>query len=165
MEGSSHILIVEFFTYRINFIFSLSQQWPKRTRTSSGISNLSHRSSTSSISQTTNSTNDNSTHVQHNINSTFSTTNTSNDEISEKNKVILENDISLVKSNSSKSNESLDMSATTVKTSLEYVNSVESSTNSQFVQKLMTTLGLNYCPPIPPDLGTVTNEQQSKIYH
>lgn len=75
--------------------------------------------------------------------------------------MILENDISLVKSNSSKSNESLDMSATTVKTNLENVNSLESSTNSQFVQKLMTTLGLNYCPPIPPDLGI--GEQNQKL--
>lgn len=134
-------------------IYSLSQQWPKRTRTSSAISPMTHQSSTSNVSQPTNGTN-----VAHHVNASFSTTNTSNvttDEISEQNKVILESsDISLVKFNSSKSNQSLEMSAIrSSKASSENVENVESSTKSQLVQKLMSTLGLSYCPPIPPDLG------------
>lgn len=135
--------------------FSLSQQWPKRTRTSSAISHLSHQSPlstngtrTNSISHLTNSTN---VHIAHqNDNSTFLTTNTSNtnNEISVKTKVILEKDISnLLKLNSSKSNET-DTSA-----SSEHLESLESSTKSQLVEKLMTKFGSNYCPPIPPDLG------------
>lgn len=138
------------------FNCSFAQQWPKRTRTSSAISHLSHRSSANNISQSTNNTN--ATHVQPSVNVTFSTTtNTSNlnDEISEKNKVILENDISLVKLNSSKSNESLEMSAMNPKASLETLETIENSTKPQLVQKIIATLGLNYCPPIPPDLGII----------
>ncbi|KAJ6647704.1 Beta-1,4-N-acetylgalactosaminyltransferase bre-4 [Pseudolycoriella hygida] len=127
-----------------------SQQWPKRTRTSFAISHLSHGSSTKNVSYSTNVTNT----PQQNVNVTFYTTNTSNsnDEINEKNKVILESDISLVKLNSSKSNESLEMSAISSKSSGENLDNIESSTKSVMLQKIMSTLGPNYCPPIPPDL-------------
>lgn len=67
--------------------------------------------------------------------------------------MILESDISLVKLNSSKSYESLEMSAISSKASNEYLDN-ESSTKPQLVQKIMSSLGINYCPPIPPDLGT-----------
>lgn len=68
--------------------------------------------------------------------------------------MILESDISLVKLNSSKSYESLEMSAISSKASNEYLENYESSTKPQLVQKIMSSLGINYCPPIPPDLGT-----------
>ncbi|XP_037048101.1 beta-1,4-N-acetylgalactosaminyltransferase bre-4-like isoform X2 [Bradysia coprophila] len=126
---------------------SFAQQWPKRTRSSFSISHFTHRSTTNSSHST-----DNTTNVAHSSDSaTFSTTNTSNLNDA-KNKVILESDISLVKLNSSKSNESLEMSAMTSRASTDNLDSVDNSTKSQFVQKIMSTLGLNHCPPIPPDL-------------
>lgn len=71
--------------------------------------------------------------------------------------MIIENDVSLVvKVNSSKANESLEMSAMSSKANIENLENIENSTKPQLVQKIMASLGLNYCPPIPPDLGNTT---------
>lgn len=86
----------------------------------------------------------------------YSTTNTSNvnDEITVI-KVILDEDISLVKLNSSKADSSkpIDTRDRSASTEVSLQNDSKESTQPQFVQEVMTSLGLNSCPSIPPDLG------------
>lgn len=158
------------------FFFSTPPQWPKRTRTSSELAYFtqsapSNGSSTSIAKQNFQHSKinrisiNNTSSIHIHLNAT-TTNRSSNINLSNSSThVILDNRIvENDKSRAVLNNNSADEVVATVATDTERLVELplngsvvptidDQSTTSHFLQAIMTKLGLNTCPPIPPNLG------------
>lgn len=152
-------------------IASTPPQWPKRTRTSSELAHFTQsapsNSSSSSIakqnfqySKTNRISIRNTSSIHIHLNAINANRSSNIDLSNSSNQVILDNRI--VENDKQRlSNNSAEVGATVATDTDRLVPSNGSvvptvddqSTTSHFLQAIMTKLGLNICPPIPPNLG------------
>lgn len=151
-------------------IFSTPPQWPKRTRTSSELAYFTQSAPSNGTSMSKakqnfqysktyriSKNNTSSTHIH--LNATKSNRKGNITVVNSNSKVILDNRIVELNNNSAEVGGTV-ATDTDRLVELPANESVvptidDQSTTSHFLQSVMKKLGLNTCPPIPPNLGKV----------